>query len=90
MAPRSKALVKPSQQTQFVLDVMAEASSSVEKRLERVQESVDLLFTKMEAQEAAQHQMAMQVDLTSQAIAQANQEHQALAQQLATTTEVVT
>jgi hypothetical protein len=34
--------------------------------------------------------MAAQVDLMAQAIARANQEHQALAHQLATTAEVVT
>jgi hypothetical protein len=42
-----------------------EVSSSVEKRWERVQESVDLLFAKMEAQEVAQHHMAAQVDLAT-------------------------
>jgi hypothetical protein len=67
--PKSKAHLKPSQQTQFVLDVMAEMSSSAEQRWERVQESVDQLFAKMEAQEEAQHRMAVQVDLTAQAIA---------------------
>jgi hypothetical protein len=50
---------------------------------------VDLLFAKMEMQEAVQHQMVAQVDLTAQAIVHANQEHQAWAQQLATPTEVV-
>jgi hypothetical protein len=49
--------------------VMAEMSSSAEQRWERVQESVDQLFAKMEAQEEAQHRMAVQVDLTAQAIA---------------------
>jgi hypothetical protein len=34
---------------------MAEANSSTEKWWEQVSESVDLVFTKMEAQEAAQH-----------------------------------
>jgi hypothetical protein len=53
--PRSKAQVKPTQQTQFVLNVMAEVNSSTEKWWEQVPESVDLVFTKMEAQEAAQH-----------------------------------
>jgi hypothetical protein len=51
---------------------------------------VDLLFVKMEAQEAAQHQMVAHVDLMAQAIVRTNQEHQALAQQLVTTVEVVT
>jgi hypothetical protein len=67
--PKSKAHLKPPQQTQFVLDVTAETSSSTEQRWERVQESVDQLFTKMEAQEEVQHRMAVQVDLTTQAIA---------------------
>jgi hypothetical protein len=72
------------------MDAMAEASSSAEKRWDWVQESVDPLFVKMEAQEAAQHQMVAHVDLMAQAIVRTNQEHQALAQQLVTTVEVVT
>jgi hypothetical protein len=88
--PKSKAHIKPSQQTQFILDAMAEADSKMMKWWEQVLESADLLFSKLEAQEAAQPQMAVQVDLMAQAITHSTQDHQALVQQLAATTKMVT
>jgi hypothetical protein len=42
-ALKSKAKVKPSQQTQFLLDVMVAGERKDEKWWERMQEDIDLL-----------------------------------------------
>jgi plasmid maintenance system antidote protein VapI len=54
-----------------------------------MQESIDLLSARVEAQGGSQQQMAIQLQLTSQALAQAVKEQAALAQQMAVTGEVV-
>jgi plasmid maintenance system antidote protein VapI len=54
-----------------------------------MQESIDLLSARVEAQGGSQQQMATQLQLTSQALAQAVKEQAALAQQMAVTGEVV-
>jgi hypothetical protein len=88
-APKSKACVKPSQQTQFVLDALDSTEKREDQRWEKMQESIDLLFSKLEAQEETQGQMAVQMELTAKAMTQSSQEQLALAQQLAATSEVV-
>jgi hypothetical protein len=48
--------------------------SKEDERWEKVHESIDLLYAKMEAQERMQQQMAAQMDLTLRALAQSSQE----------------
>jgi hypothetical protein len=50
MTLKSKAQLKPSQQTQFMLDAM-EAEAKEEERWKKMQESINLLFSKLEAQD---------------------------------------
>jgi hypothetical protein len=57
MTLKAKAKSKPSQQTSFVLDAMATESKEGE-RWEKVHESIDLLYAKMEAQGKTQQQLA--------------------------------
>lgn len=45
---------KPSVQTQFVMDAMAAEEQNIEKCLEKMQESIDRICSKLEAQDAAQ------------------------------------
>jgi hypothetical protein len=58
--------------------------------LEQIQKAVDLLVVKLEAHESVQHQMAAQMALTSQALAQSTKEHVALTQQVVATSDQVT
>jgi hypothetical protein len=50
--PKSK--VKPSVQTQFVFDAMAAEEQKTEKNLEKLQESIHMICSKLETQDAAQ------------------------------------
>jgi hypothetical protein len=86
-APKAKP--QPSAQTRFVLDAMESDAKREEARLEQIQKAVDLLVVKLEAHESVQHQMAAQMALTSQALAQSTKEHVALTQQVAATSDQV-
>jgi Skp family chaperone for outer membrane proteins len=75
--PKSKAPPKPSPQTQFVQDAMTAEFARDDTRWTKLQESVELLHTKMEAQgnkleaqDSARQQMAVQMALTSHALSQ--------------------
>jgi hypothetical protein len=47
-APISKVKVKPSLQTQFMLDAM-EVKAKESEKWEKMQESIDLIFTKLDS-----------------------------------------
>jgi hypothetical protein len=50
MAPKSKAKIKPSHQTLFVLDAMEATTKKDDERWDVMQGRIDLLFTKLEVQ----------------------------------------
>jgi hypothetical protein len=54
MAPKSKSKIKPSVQTQFVLDAMVAEEQKMKKRLDKMHESIDLICSKLEAHDVAQ------------------------------------
>jgi hypothetical protein len=49
-APKSKAKIKPSHQTLFVLDAMEATTKKDDERWDVMQGRIDLLFTKLEVQ----------------------------------------
>jgi hypothetical protein len=94
--PKSKAPPKPSPQTQFMLDAMTTEFARDDTCWTKLQESVELLHTKMEAQgnkleaqDSARQQMAAQMALTSQALSQFAKDQTMLVQQITVTREVV-
>jgi hypothetical protein len=54
-----------------------------------IQERVNSLFSKLEAQDESQHQMSAQLNITTQAFVQFSKDHVALMQQMATTNDLV-
>lgn len=62
--------VKPSKQTQLLLDAMAEVTHKEDIRLNKMQESLDLLFAQIRSMDTSQQQMAAQIDLTAKAVNQ--------------------
>jgi hypothetical protein len=86
-APKAKP--KPSAQTRLVLDAMESDAKREEARFEQIQKAVELLVVKLEAQEEMQHQVAAQMALMTQAVAQLTKEQVALSQQVASTSELV-
>jgi hypothetical protein len=72
-----------------VLDAIEPESKEEEARLEKIQKVVDLKVVKLEAQDAVQHQTTAQLALTTQVVAQSSEERVTLAQQLASTSELV-
>jgi methyl-accepting chemotaxis protein len=52
--PKLKSKAKPLVQTQFVLEAMAEAEKKMEMCLEMMQEQIDSIYSKLEAQDAVQ------------------------------------
>jgi methyl-accepting chemotaxis protein len=89
MMPKSKSKAEPSVQTQFVLDAMAEAEQKMKLCLEKMQERIDLICSKLEAQDAVQQQITAQMNLTTHAIAQSSDERLKMAQQLAATSNML-
>jgi hypothetical protein len=58
-APKSKAKIKPSHQTIFVLDAMGTSVKKEDERWNMMQGRIDLLFMKLETQgETQQHMYA--------------------------------
>jgi hypothetical protein len=80
---------KPSVQMQFVLHAMEYVSKKEEARLEQIQKVVNLLVVKFETQDAMQQQMVAQLALTTPAVTQSSKDWVTLAQQLASTGELV-
>jgi hypothetical protein len=76
-------------QTQFVLDAMAAEEQKMEKHLEKMHESINLICSKLQAHDAAQQQIATQMNLTTQAITQSLDEQLKMAQQLAAMSEML-
>jgi hypothetical protein len=62
-----------------MLDAMESDNKKEEARLEQIQKAVDLLVVKFKAQDAMQQQMAAQLALTTQAVAQSSKEQVMLA-----------
>jgi translation initiation factor 6 (eIF-6) len=90
--PKSKAPPKPSPQTQFMLDAMTTEFARDDTCWTKLQESVELLHTKMEAQGnklEAQDSARQQMALTSQALSQFAKDQTMLVQQITVTREVV-
>jgi hypothetical protein len=85
----SKAKLKPSVQTRFVLDAMESNIKKEEARLEQIQKVVYLLVVKFKAQDVVQQRMVAQLTLTTQAVIQSSKERLTLAQQLASTSKLV-
>jgi hypothetical protein len=65
MAPKSKSTAKPSLHTRFVLDAMAQDAKREEERWGKMQESIDLLYAKVDEQGDTQQQMTAQLQLTT-------------------------
>jgi hypothetical protein len=81
--------VKPSKPTQLLLDAMAEATHKEDVRLNKMQESLDLLFAQIRSMDTSQQQMAAQIDLTAKAMNQSTQDQILLSQQLKATGDAV-
>lgn len=69
-------------QSQFVLDAMAEGYAKTDAKLDKLMESVDLLFSKMEDLTITQQQMQVKLDINSKAVDLSMREQQLMAQQL--------
>jgi hypothetical protein len=78
-APKSKAAIKPSHQTLFVLEAMEAAWKKEDERWDVMQGRMDLLLAKLETQGETQQQMFMQLNLTAQALTKYSQEQLVLA-----------
>jgi methyl-accepting chemotaxis protein len=89
MVPKPKSKAKPSVQTQFVLEAIAEAEKKTEMCLEMMQDRIDSIYSKLEAQDAVQQQITSQMNLTAQAIAQSSEERLKMAQQMAATSDLL-
>lgn len=95
-APKTKSKPKPSQQTQFIMDAMAEASHRAqekareeEDRWAKMQESLDLLYAQVHAMDATQSQLVAQMEITAKAVNRSTQDQILLAKHLAETSEAV-
>jgi hypothetical protein len=84
-----KAKPKPSLQMKFVLDAMADEAKWDEERWLKMQQSLDILSSKVEAQGVSQHQMMAQLEITTQALSRSSKDQLAFAQQLAATSDVI-
>jgi hypothetical protein len=64
------SMTKPklSMQMKFVLDAMVDKAKREEERWLKMQQSLDALSSKVEAQGASQHQMVAQLMITTQVL----------------------
>jgi hypothetical protein len=86
---QTKAPVKPSPHTQFILDAMAGDVKIDDDRWVKVQESLDLLFAQVESIYSTQQQMAAQLNLTTKTMQQTTKDQFLLAKQMQTTGDAV-
>jgi hypothetical protein len=59
--PKSSNHPSPSQQTQQILEATTVEGAKDDKRWEKMQESIDLLFSKLEMQDVVQQQLGVQM-----------------------------
>jgi hypothetical protein len=76
---------KPSVQTKFVLDAMTEEAEKENTKLDQIMESLDLLFERVTDVGIQQQNMKIQIEKTTQTVAQQTTEQQRMAQQNAET-----
>jgi hypothetical protein len=77
-APKAKP--KPSVQTEFMLAAMADAAKREEERWVKMQASIDILTSKVDSQGETQQQMAVQIDIATQALTQSVKDRLTLTQ----------
>jgi hypothetical protein len=85
-----KTKPKPSVQTKFLLDAMADEAKREEEWWLKMKQSLDVLLSKVEAQGASQYQMAAQLEITTHALARSSKDQLAFAQQLVVASDVIT
>ena len=80
---------KPSVQTTFILNAMAEEAEKEGTKLEQILESIYLLFTRVSDIGLAQQRMCTQLELNTQAVDLQTAEQKLMARQIAETGQAV-
>jgi hypothetical protein len=80
---------KPSVQTQIILEVMAGTSQQSDARWDRIADSLDLLFDKIDQINVTQQQMQANLDLNTKAIDQVMKDQDIMAKQIEETGRTV-
>jgi hypothetical protein len=65
---------KPSVQSQLVMDAMEENEEKIEAKFDKMMDSIDMLFNKMENIHFAQQQKQVKLDINTKAVDQSNRE----------------
>jgi hypothetical protein len=76
------APIKPSKQTQILLDQMSKSTEEEKKRWDQVMENFDLLYTRLNDMGITQQELKNQIQLNNTKVDQCSNEQKLIAQQV--------